>query len=615
MRTNIMLLTMAVAICAFCVGRATAQQQEFQTLVGPVTVSPVSQTSPLSLPFITWGGDMATFYANGGLRTQPGTLFARAGLNFQLEAGDDFIQQVRNYMSGKTPFLRGTFRMIGMASSVIASNPRTQGVVVMQMTWSAGDHMVGRSTVQTLNDLKGKTIVLQQGGPHVGMLDDLLNDVNLKWSDINVIWAADLTATDNSPATLFSKNANIDACFVITPDMIALTGGLEETGTGLGGTVKGARVISSTAYRRGSIADVYVCRKDFFDQNRDLVQKFVNAYFKACEEVSGMADPKKGDKTKYNELLKLTQSIYGNEVIPTIADADGLLADCQFVKYPGNHKFFKWKNIPINFTRFEAKSLDLAVKLGYATTRAKLPLVAAWGNYDLYRIKAGLAETEEPEESYMGRGEDTTVRPVITGEERTLVSFPIYFEANQTEFTAARYSKEFQWVIDTAYQYPGANLIIRGHADPTKVLREMVTVGMKKGLITRRGKVGAWEYLYQGKILNLEDTQVMIDLINTGAFSGAGILDSDGVAVDPLQTIEVAKNLSLVRAENASKAIVDFARDKQLAFRQNQVAKVEGMGVAEPVIAKPQNMFEARKNMRVECRLVATSAEGASFDF
>ena len=42
--------------------------------------------------------------------------------------------------------------------------------------------MVGRSTIKDyLKDLKGKTIVLQEGGPHVGMLDDILRDAKLKW--------------------------------------------------------------------------------------------------------------------------------------------------------------------------------------------------------------------------------------------------------------------------------------------------------------------------------------------------------------------------------------------------------------------------------------------------
>jgi hypothetical protein len=82
---------------------------------------------------------MATFYANGGLTTQPGSLFQKQGLSLKLVPGDDFVQQVRDYRAGKTPFLRGTFHMAGLASEVIGSDPRTKGVVILQMTWSAGD--------------------------------------------------------------------------------------------------------------------------------------------------------------------------------------------------------------------------------------------------------------------------------------------------------------------------------------------------------------------------------------------------------------------------------------------------------------------------------------------
>ena len=95
-------------------------------------------------------------------------------------------------MSGKSPFLRGTYRMMGMASEVIGRDPRTEGVVIKQLTWSAGDHLVAREGLKTISDLKGKTIVLQQSGPHVGMLADVLEAANLTWNDVTIRWAKDL---------------------------------------------------------------------------------------------------------------------------------------------------------------------------------------------------------------------------------------------------------------------------------------------------------------------------------------------------------------------------------------------------------------------------------------
>ena len=146
--------------------------ESFHELVGNVRPGPAPAASNVQVPYIVWGGDVATFFANGGLTTKGGTILAEQGLSVTLVPGDDFVQQVRDYMSGKSPFLRGTFRMIGMASEVIGSDPRTKGVVLFQLTWSAGDHAVARTRIKTIKDLKGARVCLQKGGPHEGLLDE-----------------------------------------------------------------------------------------------------------------------------------------------------------------------------------------------------------------------------------------------------------------------------------------------------------------------------------------------------------------------------------------------------------------------------------------------------------
>ena len=111
-----------------------AREESFKNQIGNVPVGAVKSGAALRVPYITWGGDIATFYANGGLKTAPGSLFQKQGLNLELTAGDNFDQQVKDYLSGKSPFLRGTFSMIGMASEVIGEDPRTRGVVFLQLT-------------------------------------------------------------------------------------------------------------------------------------------------------------------------------------------------------------------------------------------------------------------------------------------------------------------------------------------------------------------------------------------------------------------------------------------------------------------------------------------------
>lgn len=63
--------------------------------------------------------------------------------------------------------------------------------------------------------------------------------------------------------------------------------------------------------------------------------------------------------------------------------------------------------------------------------------------------------------------------------------------------------------------------------------------------------------------------------------------------------------------------ITTYAKSKGLAMDKSQVQPV-GVGIREPFVAKPVNMDEARKNMRVEFRIIRVAAEAAKpadFDF
>ena len=592
---------------------ARAQERRFLDLVGTGPVGPTPTTANIQVPYITWGGDMATFYANGGLTTKSGSLFQKQGLNLRLVPGDDFIQQVRDYRASKSPFLRGTFRMIGLASEVIGADPRTKGVVIMQMTWSAGDHMIARPNIKTVADLKGKTVALQQGGPHVGMLDDVLKSARLTWNDIKVVWTKDLTASADSPAELFRKRADIDACFAITPDMVGLCGGLGNTGTGAEGTVKGARVLVSTAELSRSIADVYVCRKDFYDANKELVTKFVAAYLKACEEVIDLKKQYEASGSQpYKDLLQMTQDIYGKTTIPVLDDAHGLLSDCTFVGYPGNVAFFTEQGNLHGFEAFDKAALDLAVGRGYAKDR--FGLFPSGLDYKSPLFLNYLTRTTvERQDRFRAEAVRQEIEQLSTGgglDERTILSFTINFEPNQTAFSAEQYGAEFKRVVEDADKFGNAVIAIRGHADPTKTLLDLVKAGMTKGVLKRSGNSGNYSYSLNGRPLDLSSTATLISLIESGAFDGVPDLN-------PRETMQSALNLSRERAEAVRDSVVAYAKSQGLTLDKSQIQPV-GVGVREPFIAKPSNMDEAKQNMRVEFRILRVQAEAtkpADFDF
>lgn len=586
------------------------QAARFADLVGPVTVAPVKDAGPLQVPYLTWGGDVATFYANGGLKTTPASINGQLGLDLSLVPGDDFVAQVRRYLQGESPFLRGTVRMIGMASEALARSPDTEPVMFLQLTWSAGDHLVSRGWIKTLGDLKGKKIVLQQGGPHVGMLDDVLKAARLSWQDVDVVWADELTGPKGAAAR-FRQDPTIDACLVITPDMLGLTGGLNERGSGKDGTVANARVLVSTAQMSRSIADVYAVRKDYFLAHQDRIERFAAGYFKASEDLVAMKKAfERGGSAEYRKVLKMTQDIYGQEVIPSLEeDAHGLISDAAFVGLPGNVSFFTDAG---NLSGFQPKveaALKLARERGFAPSPGKIERTI----FDYDKLTA-LTSLKAPAQAAAPVSKFAEMSPTDlfpddpverkAAEDNIILTFTVNFEPNQSSFSATQYGGDFQRALEAASTFGNAVIAIGGHADPTLMLRYVVEAGLKKGNLNRTGSSGDYQYTLDGQAFDLADPTTVQEAIKAGKFSVGG-------AKDPERVRKALEQLSQDRAEAVKKAIVDYAQAKGYRLDVSQIQPV-GVGAREPLVAKPTSAEEARQNMRVEFRLVKVPVEAIS---
>jgi outer membrane protein OmpA-like peptidoglycan-associated protein len=573
----------------------------YSTTFGEIQGRPVADSKVYDLPYLTWGADVATFVANGDESTKPDSIFAKHGLQFRLVNGDDFTTQVKNYVGGKTPYLRGTLSMLGLASEVLNHDPATKPVILFQMSWSIGDHMVSREGVKNLNDLKGKKICLQGDGPHLALVDDALRSANLKWSDITVVWSKNLTG-EGSPAELFKKDASIDACCVISPDMISLTGGLTSKGSGAEGTVKGAKVLVSTASMSRSIADIYAVRQDYFKAHHDECEKFAAAYFEATQkllEAKKEYNDGKGKSPTYTGYLKLAQKLYGEKVLPTLEiEAHGLVSDAGLVGLPGNISFFTDTANVSGFQPKQKQTLDLVKSVGFVKDRLGFG-EAGWD----YKKLADIAGMKyEPPQQVAGRIQAESVSGFKDEEldEKTLVSFTIQFKPNQTEFSTETYGAEFKRVVENASRFGNAVFLIRGHSDPAQTLIDFVKAGQKKGSLTKTGTKGNYKYYFKGQELSLESTQTILDAISSGEFK-----DSEP---NPHVTMTAASALSQQRANNVRDAVIAYAKASGMKLDPSQI-QPQGVGIKEPVIPRPINAEQSQANMRVEFRLIKVAAE------
>jgi outer membrane protein OmpA-like peptidoglycan-associated protein len=321
----------------------------------------------------------------------------------------------------------------------------------------------------------------------------------------------------------------------------------------------------------------------------------------------------KGSKA-YLSLLKMSQDIFGKKALPTIEeDAAGLVADAVFVGYPGNVVFFTEQNNPVGFAAVSKQVFDLSLSLGNIRNRAAF--FEPSFDYADNHFAGYLANvTVKRDERFRGEALQQEIEALTNSgglDANTLISFSIQFTPNQTDFNADNYSQEFQRVIDVLSKAGNAVIAVRGHSDPTKTLADFVKAGVAKGSLKQSGSTGNYSYYLDGKAFDLNDTKGVVNAIENG------LVDNAPNSINPRDTMQSAFNLSRQRAEAVRKSIIEFASKNNMRIDPSQI-QPSGVGIKEPLIAKPRNVGEANQNMRVEFRLVRVTAEPTKqgdFDF
>lgn len=562
-----MAATAALAV-SFAAGAAPAyvQSPPLAKQLAGVQVGEVAP-GPVQVPIITWGGDIATIVANGNAAaTARNSAFGNAQLDLRLVREDVFAKQVESYISGKSPYLRGTVGMLNLAADLLNKDPRTKPVVIYQMTWSAGgDALVVKQGISSARDLKGKTIALQAYGPHVDYMTRILADGGLSPTDVKLRWLPDLTGTDNAPAAALAQ-ADVDAAFVIIPDALVLTSG-GTVGSGAEDSVRGARILLSTKTANRVIADVYAVRSDYLAANRPAVERFVNGLMRGAEQLDELVRNKSSKAAAYRATFGAAAKLLLDSE-SAIVDAEGLYADAEFVFHPGNVQFLAEPGFPRGLANLTREAQASFAQLGLSQGRATL----ADADWDYAKLAVGLKNTTE---SATPRFDEQQVAAVVTRrqqqgnlDEGELFSFEIFFEPNQNDFSPDLYQDAFKRVIDLASTYGGALITVEGHSDPMGYLRDK-----------KAGK-----------------PEVVLSRVK-----------------------QSAKNLSLSRAIAVRNSITNFAEGEGITLDPSQFAVV-GLGLARPRSGlcgedpcAPKSEREWRDNMRVEFRILQVEAESSVF--
>jgi outer membrane protein OmpA-like peptidoglycan-associated protein len=532
-----------------------------------VPVESCGSPSTTSVPVITWGGDIATIYANGGAAdTSAGSVFDKQKLKIKLFREDVFANQLKSYVTCKSPYLRGTVAMIHMASEVANRDPRTKMNVIYQLTWSAGgDAMVVKGGIQKPSQLKGKTIAIQAYGPHIDYLGKILKDGGLSLKDVKIRWTKDLTGTGQSPSAAF-YNGDIDAAMVIIPDALKLTSN-GSVGTGAEDSVKGAKILLSTKTASRVISDVYAVRSDYLEANRLSVMKFVQGLLVAQEELATLMKDKSKRKSEYDKVIKGSAKILLDSE-QAVADTEGMYADANFVGWNGNVSFFTDSKNPRNFEEIgkEAQDSLKAVGLIAKTTNVQK---ADWKFEDLKKDLKNLGGSGSAQFNADKVAQVAAKRSAQDKTEGELFSFEVFFKPNQNSFSSSEYPDAFKKAVNLAATYGGAVVTIEGHSDPLGYLKKK-----KDG-----------------------ENQIVLSRMR-----------------------QSLKNLSLTRATAVRDSLLNYSKNRGVSVDPGQFAVI-GHGIDKPNSGlcgsdpcPPKSEKEWLSNMRVQFRLIQIEAEQNVFE-
>ena len=557
--------------------------------------APVDPNGPLLVPLITWAADGVTVSANNGLAANPNSPLARSlGRPVKLEVTDDFDQQVQNYISGKSPFLRGTADMIALVSQALKNiDPGLEPVVIVQLSTSTGaDGFVAREGISSLADLKGKTVVTQINGPHLSLIGNLLKDAGLQPRDVTIRFVRDITAAPGynpaspaeDPANAFRRDPELTGAACISPDILGLTAG-GTVGTGLEGTVKGARAVFTTRTASEIIFDTYAVRRDFLGDHPEIVEAFREAHLRQQEyflaELANIEKKRGADRQRveaFKTLCKPLAKIFNQDENAVGDYIVWVGRDLQLAGRAGNAKFFDDAN-PVGFKATTARIQDFFQALGLIQSATNIaynrpsPTERGASEPATTPVVKPAAAPAFPSTEAVRKAADSKNANVMY---RYTFKFPVQV----SDINWHDYQDVFARIHETVTRYGGAVVQLRGHAD--NFFYNFVVAKQKQGQTTYQRRIAGtdkFETLPQPK------TEELLNDANSLSYARAFAIKRAYVAY-------VRENLHLGPDE------VDLSR-----------FDVKGMGVTDPVVKNPTTADQRNDNMRGEMVIIAAETE------
>lgn len=226
----------------------------------------------IKIPLVTWGGYAALFAANNGASANKDSLFYKyGGFMVDLVQEENPALQLQGFANGTYPIIWSTMDMIPLSYDSLSQDTRTIPKVIGVFDYSkGGDGIVVRGDIKSGADIRGKKVVTSQFSPSHFFLLWYLNQNGLTTDDIQPIYAADAIAAKDA----YIADKSIDVCVTWSPFIYDITDKSKDT------YIEGSQLLITTAEDSpayGAIADVYLARTDFIQNNPEIIKAFTKA--------------------------------------------------------------------------------------------------------------------------------------------------------------------------------------------------------------------------------------------------------------------------------------------------------------------------------------------------
>jgi NitT/TauT family transport system substrate-binding protein len=230
------------------------------------------EDADLTLGINTWSGFAPIVWMNGGLEpNEDSKLYKEYGIKLRIKIIDNFDDSRNSFKSDNLNLVYCTTDVLPIEMGSGSGMVEVGAVQFLQVDWSrGGDAIVVRKGINTVADLKGKTISVAEGTASNTLLIKVLESNGLTMNDVSMKKVGDGIES----AKLFKADA-VDAAVVWSPDDLDCVA-----------AISGSKVLVNTKVATHIIADGIVVKKDFLNDNSGLLVKFASAWLAANTEIN-----------------------------------------------------------------------------------------------------------------------------------------------------------------------------------------------------------------------------------------------------------------------------------------------------------------------------------------